>query len=184
MANPQLENGYTRLANELLDNIVRMPLTPYEFKVILFVIRKTDGYQKKMNNITNSQIVKGTGIYKSNVSRTISKLLNRRMLIRIGKLIGVQKDYELWLPKLSQQITIDTKVISQDNNDNNQLPGQMTKVISADNKKLSKQITKVISADNYTRSLKKKESINKRIIYRSIDPDKYIKGKHGHLVRR
>jgi len=169
MANPQLENGYTRLANELLDNIVRMPLTPYEFKVILFVIRKTDGYQKKMNNITNSQIVKGTGIYKSNVSRTISKLLNRRMLIRIGKLIGVQKDYELWLPKLSQQITIDTKVISQDNNDNNQLPGQMTKVISA---------------DNYTRSLKKKESINKRIIYRSIDPDKYIKGKHGHLVRR
>ena len=91
MANPQLEEGHTRIANELLDNLVRMDLTQYEFQVTLFVIRKTYGYQKKVDKITNSQIVEGTGICKSHVSRTISKLLNRRMLTRIGKPIGIQK---------------------------------------------------------------------------------------------
>jgi len=190
MANPQVEDGHTRISNELLESLVRMGLTQYEWQVVLFVIRKTYGYQKKMDMITNSQIVEGTGIYKSHVSRTITKLLNRRMLTRIGKLIGIQKDYELWLSKLPNKVTIATKVTSAGNNNEfNQLPNQVTELPQEVTEKLPNEVTKVTSPRV---TQKKKENIQKKNYKRNrypytsspIDPDKYIKGKYGHMVVR
>lgn len=181
MANPQLEGGHTRIANELLDNLVRMHLSPYQWQVVFFIIRKTYGYQKRMDYITNSQIVKGTGIYKTHVSRTIRALLNRRILIKVGKLIGLQKDYELWLPQLPKLVTIDTEVTKTGNNtppSSYQNRYQKLPILESE---LPKEVTKVTSSLDTQR---KKENIQKKIYKRNIDPDKYIKGKYGHLVRR
>ena len=107
MANPQLEDGHTRIANELLDKLVQLHLSPNQWQILFFVIRKTYGYRKKVDYITNTQIVHGTGIHKAHVSRAMSNLVGRKILTRNGKLIGLQKDYEGWqeLPELVTKVT-------------------------------------------------------------------------------
>jgi phage replication O-like protein O len=96
MAKPQIENGFTKIANELLDQLCRLDLSPNESRVIWVIIRKTYGFNKKMDRITNSQICEATGIHKSNVSHNVKRLLERQIVYKNGKTIGIQKDYELW----------------------------------------------------------------------------------------
>ena len=44
MASPQLEDGFTRVANELLEALAKLKLCAYETKVLIFIIRKTYGW--------------------------------------------------------------------------------------------------------------------------------------------
>lgn len=97
MANPQVENGYTKIANELLDALARIKLCAYESKVLWFIIRKTYGWKKKDDWIALSQFTEATNILKPNVSRTLSKLERRHIIIRDNhRHIGLQKDYDQW----------------------------------------------------------------------------------------
>ena len=97
MANPQVEKGYTRIANELLEAIYLMPKSDYEHRIFLLIIRRTYGYQKKSDWISLSQICAETGIAKSNASRTIKKLIQKNMIVKEGRRLAVQKNYEAWM---------------------------------------------------------------------------------------
>jgi len=124
MANPQLEDGYTKVANEILGALVRINLSPYESRVLWFIIRQTYGWKKKADLISLSQIVQGTGIAKGNASRSLKYLILRQIVIRLdNKQLGFNKDYDSWLQKLSAEITIEpeqespvSEVIGTDNN--------------------------------------------------------------------
>lgn len=118
MANPQLEDGYTRIANEILDALVKINLSPYESRVLWFIIRKTYGWHKKTDWISLSQITMGTGIAKPNVCRTIKSLTSRNLIIRPdSRHVGFQKDYTKWIDKkLSVAIM---RVISSDTHKRN-----------------------------------------------------------------
>ena len=48
MANPQKENGYTTIANELLEAIYCSKFSPTEFKMLLFIFRYTYGFNRKV----------------------------------------------------------------------------------------------------------------------------------------
>ena len=106
MANPQVENGFTEVANELLEALARINMCAYETRVLLFIIRKTYGWHKKTDWISLSQLAMGTGIRKAHVCRTINSL-EARNIIRKGKNrhVGLQKDYEKWVKKLPNQVT-------------------------------------------------------------------------------
>jgi len=130
MANPQKENGYTPIANEIMDAFVSFRV-PGELRQVLdFVIRKTYGFQKKSDNISNSQIIQMSGLGKGNVSRALSKLITHKLVIKVdnftkGKLLVFNKDYEEWIPF----------VIKVDNS--KKLSKRIPSVIKTDNKKLS-----------------------------------------------
>ena len=97
MANPQLEDGFTMVANEIIEALARINLCAYESRVLWFIIRKTYGWHKKNDWIALSQIVDSTGILKPNVSRTLKSLKARNIIIRDkNRRVGVQKDYEKW----------------------------------------------------------------------------------------
>ena len=52
MANPQIEDGYTPIADELLEAMCRLTLGEAEWKVFNAIIRKTYGYKKKKDQIS------------------------------------------------------------------------------------------------------------------------------------
>lgn len=116
MAKPQLEDGHTQIAHEILEALARTYLSPNENKIVIFVIRKTYGWHKKMDWISQSQIKMATGIRKSHASRTIKRLVGRNILIKDGKSIGFQKDYERWLgiEKLGTTVTEEPATILDD----------------------------------------------------------------------
>lgn len=136
-ASPQCEDGYTKVANKTLEALAQVKLSPYEWRVLVFIIRKTSGWHKKSDYISLSQIVLGTGILKTNASRTLRALRLRQIVISSdNKHIGFNEDYTQWL-----SVAITQKVISSDNG-----------VISSDNKKLSAE----------TPQKKRKETIQKK----------------------
>ena len=103
MANPQLESGYTEIANEFLEAVIKTSMSDYEHRIFWLIIRKTYGFKKKSDWISNKQISSETGILKQHVSRTIKRLLEKNMILREEKKLSIQKDYELW--KLPKQVT-------------------------------------------------------------------------------
>ncbi len=104
MANPQTENGFTPIANEILEHLVEMHLSPNQWQVLLFIIRKTYGFHKKVDYIANFQIVEATRLCKAVVSRSLLTLEKRNLINRLGKHIGFQKDWERWM-KLAESST-------------------------------------------------------------------------------
>jgi len=139
MADVQTENGHTQIANELLEAIYTVPLSDYEHRVFMFILRKTYGFKKKQDWISQKQISKELSIYKSHISRTIKKLRNKNMIInsviKNKKILGIQKDYEQW--KLPKQVTKKlTQIGNKYRNLKEKLPKQVTKVTHTGNQKL------------------------------------------------
>ena len=102
---PQLEDGYTRIANEILERLITINLSSYQTRVLLFVFRKTYGYGKKEDWISVSQIVEATGIHKAHVSRTKKELITRKIVTSNGNKIAFQKDSTTW-QELPKQVTV------------------------------------------------------------------------------
>ncbi|MFA5431953.1 MAG: replication protein [Candidatus Paceibacterota bacterium] len=156
MANPQKENGHTSIANELLEVMAKTYFSSYEIQIIFAIFRKTYGWNKTEDWITTTQISEMTDIARSHVSRTIKKLLDRNMLVKNGKKLSFQKDYEKW-QKLPKQVTNKTekKLPIQDT----KLPKQVHKVTQMGTKLLPKQV----------HTKEKKETIQKKLYKRKGD---------------
>lgn len=46
MASPQLKNGHTRVAHEILEAIVRSNLSAVQLKTVIWILRLTYGFQR------------------------------------------------------------------------------------------------------------------------------------------
>ena len=97
---PQLEDGYTRIANELYEAIVASPLSARELKVVLAVIRKTYGYGKKSDPISLSQLSEITGLDRSHCGKAVRSLVAKNVLIKeicaVADRLELQKNYAGW----------------------------------------------------------------------------------------
>ena len=122
MASPQLENGYVKIANELLDSLINYRMAGEQMQCFLFILRKTYGWGKKQDAISLSQFVKATGIKKQNVTRALNNLSSKKIITVInndyetGKVYEINKDYNQW-QALSKKITLSkmiTPVIKND----------------------------------------------------------------------
>lgn len=124
---PQLENGYTRLANELLDALIGAGLTARQWAVVMAVIRKTYGFNKTSDEIGLSQLVAMTGLDKGNLSKTVreleaAKVINRSAGVH-GHSLGINKKYKQWglsnqQPQLSKRQLLSNQQPKGCQNDN------------------------------------------------------------------
>jgi phage replication O-like protein O len=100
-ATPQLEDGFVRIANELLEAVLAFKFTHREVLVLLTIIRKTYGYGKKTDDISASQIGDMCNIARQHVTSTLNSLAMRNVITkkpgRFGSIIGVQKNHKKWV---------------------------------------------------------------------------------------
>ena len=104
MANPQKENGFTPIANEILEILVKACLLGSEYQVVLFVIRKTYGWKKKYDIISLTQFELGTGLSRPTIVKTLKNVLIKNVVVKTplpsGKYaFSFNKDYEKWVVK-------------------------------------------------------------------------------------
>lgn len=161
MASPQLENGHTRIANEILDMLMKLVIPPNQRQVLDCIMRKTWGYQKKVDRIANSQIAEATGLARPTVSRCLKALTAQNLITRQGKNLGVQKDWERWIidsavnsPEVDSPVNSEAKVDCTVNSQ--KLTDPSTGVNSAVNKLLTDPSTLYSTKE-------KKETIQKKI---------------------
>jgi phage replication O-like protein O len=81
----QIENGeFTRIANEILEQLVKTPLLGSEYQVILFVIRKTYGFNKTVDFISLTQFELATGLSRPTITKTLKNLISKKILVKGG----------------------------------------------------------------------------------------------------
>ena len=102
MASPQTKNGYTRIANEILDNITRANLNGTQLRIIMVIWRYTYGFGRKSHEIPLTLIAEKVDTTKGHIDREITNLINRGFVIvvgigkRRGRLLSFNKNYEEW----------------------------------------------------------------------------------------
>ncbi|HBR9521541.1 TPA: replication protein [Klebsiella pneumoniae] len=90
------DDGYTRLANELYEELIGANLTKNQAKVAHAYCRKTYGFNKKMDRIADTQIAKMTRLPRQKVNVAKKELLSMHVLVEEGDLIGPNKNLHEW----------------------------------------------------------------------------------------
>lgn len=102
MASPQLEKGHTRIANEILNEIMKTNLNGTQFRLVLAIWRYTYGFQRKQHELSLSYLAKLINAAKSQVDRELTALIDRNIItvIEIGskgaRVMSFNKNYMEW----------------------------------------------------------------------------------------
>ncbi|HHP7463038.1 TPA: replication protein, partial [Klebsiella pneumoniae] len=91
-----LDDGFTRIANELLEAVMHAGLSQHQLLVFMAVMRKTYGFNKKYDWVSNEQISVLTGILPHKCSAAKSTLVKRGILTQTGRVIGINKAVSEW----------------------------------------------------------------------------------------
>ncbi|MFJ5538574.1 replication protein [Vreelandella titanicae] len=81
---PQVEDGYTRIANELLEQVMAAPLTLREIRVVMAVVRLTYGWSRKHARVTGGLLAKLTGLPGTIAAKVLSGLIAKNVILRHG----------------------------------------------------------------------------------------------------
>lgn len=88
-ASPNLKNGYTMIANELLEALFRMPLSARAKDVLLAIIRETYGFHVKHWPISESRLAEITALDRGNVHRALCELEEKKVITCLGTASGL-----------------------------------------------------------------------------------------------
>lgn len=86
-----LDDGYARLSNMLLEAYSGADLTKRHFKVLLAILRKTYGWNKPMDRITDSQLSEITKLPVKRCNEAKLELVRMNIIKQQGGMFGPNK---------------------------------------------------------------------------------------------
>ncbi|WP_100373100.1 replication protein [Bacillus sp. FJAT-45037] len=116
MVNPQLENGHTRIANEILEQVMKLSLNGTQFRLVLAIWRFTYGFSRKENEMSLSFLGSKLSAGRKQVDRELAVLLERRIIVSDGagkrgaRILSFNKNHDEWLDEpIKEKISIEKK---------------------------------------------------------------------------
>lgn len=106
----QLEDGFTRIADQILEEIAKYKLNGTQFRILMVVWRYTYGFSRKDHELSLSFFVKATGLGKTQIDRELKNLIEYKVLIVTkestfteSRKLGFNKKLDEWKIEYSQQ---------------------------------------------------------------------------------
>jgi|GEM_PF-3042666 len=103
MTSPQLEDGYLKIANSIVEALARFRLPGQEGQIVWAIFRRTYGYNRKSDDIAYSQLAEDTGIPRKKVAGLVKSLAGKKVLLAVPQKgdnkplnIGINKDFSQW----------------------------------------------------------------------------------------
>lgn len=112
-----IEDGYTKLSNLLLEALAMAHLSGMQFRIIHYVIRRTYSWGKKAEKISLKDIVETCGTDRAYASRQLKDLVDKKVLVQVGGGRGLVASYSIntWLNEwencLDNHATVDKTTI-------------------------------------------------------------------------
>ncbi|WP_169907703.1 replication protein [Priestia abyssalis] len=102
MADVQLEHGYTKIANELLERMALTKLSPIQYRIIFVIWRFTYGFNRKEHALSSGFLSKATEYDERQIRRELQRLERRKIILQIvspgrSRTISFNKNYDEWL---------------------------------------------------------------------------------------
>ncbi len=91
-----LDDGYARLSNMLIEAYSGADLTKRQFKVLLAILRKTYGWNKPMDRITDSQLSEITKLPVKRCNEAKLELVRMNIIKQQGGMFGPNKNISEW----------------------------------------------------------------------------------------
>lgn len=104
----ELEDGYAKLSNMLLEAYAGADLTKRQFKVLLAILRKTYGWNKAMDRISDSQIAEIAKLPVKRCNETKLQLVRMGLIKQQGGMFGPNKNINEWCIPQSEGISLKT----------------------------------------------------------------------------
>lgn len=103
MKSPQLENGYTRIANEILEVVSKAKFNGTQFKILIIIWRYTYGFNRKDSEFSLKFLSEATNCNKQQIKRELDKLIEKKVVIvikesdpNISRRLSFNKKYTEW----------------------------------------------------------------------------------------
>lgn len=101
MADVQPENGFTRIAHEILENMAKIKLSPTQYRLIFVIWRYTYGFKRKEHDLSLNFLTDATGCDRRQIQRDLKRLEDRNIIfqdIKNGsyRKISFNKNYNEW----------------------------------------------------------------------------------------
>src|SRR5690625_5575666 len=102
MAKPQIENGYTKIANEILEVVQHFKFTVNEMKLIMCIWRFTYGFQRKEHEMSLSFFEQHTGLTRGRVNKSLKDLKENNVIFvqkgnaKKSNSYSFNKNYDEW----------------------------------------------------------------------------------------
>ncbi len=114
MASPQLENGFTRIANEILEALAKVSLNGTQWRILMVVFRHTYGFSRKDHEMSLSFLSDATLCDKRQIQRELKELEARKIITQVivngvKRVISFNKNFDTWIYKAA----IGEKVIGE-----------------------------------------------------------------------
>jgi phage replication O-like protein O len=113
LADVQLEHGYTKIANEILERLALTKLSPTQFRLILVIWRYTYGFNRKDHAMSLSFLAEATGVHKQRVKQELDKLIESNIVIVTeegtyskSRKLAFNKDYDTWRLQSAKESTV------------------------------------------------------------------------------
>jgi phage replication O-like protein O len=107
---PQIEDGYTRIANELMERVPKFKFNGTQLRIILLIWRYTYGFKRKDHGFALSFLAEATNTSRSQIDRELTALIERKVILVVKEASGVKprvlrfnKNYEEWESKRVQR---------------------------------------------------------------------------------
>jgi phage replication O-like protein O len=104
LASPQKENGFSPIANEIIEQLVKFPLNGTQWRIIAVLWRFSYGYSRKEAELSESYVSKATGIDRRKIRREISVLIDngfvlvtREATFTSPRILKFNKNYDEWV---------------------------------------------------------------------------------------
>ncbi len=104
----ELEDGYAKLSNMLLEAYAGADLTKRQFKVLLAILRKTYGWNKAMDRISDSQIAEIAKLPVKRCNETKLQLVRMGLIKQQGGMFGPNKNINEWCIPQNEGIPLKT----------------------------------------------------------------------------
>jgi phage replication O-like protein O len=141
-----IEDGYDRLAHTLTNALAQnqAKLSGCEFQLVFAIISKTYRFHKKADWIASTQLCELTGMSKAHLSKTLKALIDKNVVLKNGKNVGINSVVSEW--KVNQSVN------------NKKLTNQLSKVNQS-----VKGANQSVNKSCPIRPPQKKETITKEI---------------------
>jgi phage replication O-like protein O len=113
LASPQKENGFTPIANEILEACMGAKFNGTQFKIIIALWRYTYGFKRKEHDFSLTYLAKATGIHKQTIKRELDKLIEQKVILVVSecsftssRILAFNKDYEQWSLQSAKTYTV------------------------------------------------------------------------------
>lgn len=102
MSGPQKENGYTSIANEIIEVMARTKLNATQYRILFVVWRYTYGFNRKEHELSLSFLSIATGCDKRQLQRELKNLEDKKIIIQnikngIYRKVQFNKHYRQWV---------------------------------------------------------------------------------------